>query len=62
MHLHVHDVFQPFARDKHSIYDVVHVRYFSTLVDRDSLHPLIQNLISLLSMLAASQDSRHENS
>lgn len=44
------DAFQPFAPEKHGAYDVVHVRYFSTLVKGHSLQPLVRNLVGLLSM------------
>ncbi|KAL8895747.1 MAG: hypothetical protein Q9207_008033 [Kuettlingeria erythrocarpa] len=48
--LRVQDAFQPFPPDKCGVYDVVHVRYFSTLVKEHSLQPLIRNLVGLLSM------------
>ncbi|KAI4172210.1 MAG: hypothetical protein LQ346_008642 [Caloplaca aetnensis] len=46
--LYVQDAFQPFAPEKHGAYDVVHVRYFSTLVKGHSLQPLVRNLVGLL--------------
>ncbi len=49
VHLHEQDVFAPFAAEYWGVYDVVHVRYLSTLVNNRSLGPLIRNLGTLLS-------------
>ena len=51
VHLYVQDVFAPFAEEFVGVYDVVHVRFFMTLVvDTEALGPLIRNLMTLLSM------------
>ena len=50
VHLYEQDVFQPFAAEFVGVYDVVHVRFFSTLVRPGNLRGLLENLSSLLSM------------
>ncbi len=50
MYLHVHDAFAPFPSDHIGAYDIVHVRFFVTLVSKDSVDGLVGNLMSLLSM------------
>lgn len=50
MHLYTHDVFEPFPAEFNQAFDVVHVRFFMTLVNNESLGPLIRTLMGLLSM------------
>lgn len=54
VHLYTHDVFEPFPAEFHQAYDVVHVRFFMTLVNNESLGPLIRTLMTLLSMCISS--------
>lgn len=48
VHLHTHDVFAPFPHEHLAKYDIVHMRYMSTLVTMNNLPVLLNNLMSLL--------------
>ena len=48
--LHVHDAFMPFPEHHIGKYDIVHVRFFVTLLkSEDEVQILVENLIALLS-------------
>ena len=49
LHFWIHDCFKPFAEDLLGKFDVVNVRFFVTIVTPQTLPPLIQNLMTLLS-------------
>lgn len=51
LHLHTHDVFTPFPDEHLGCYDVIHLRFFVTMLNWDNLSPFIENLRTLLSMM-----------
>ena len=48
IHLHVQDIFAPFPSDHVGQYDVVHMRFFVTLLDPSNVQGLLENLMTLL--------------
>ena len=48
--LYVHNAFAPFPQEYAGVYDVVHVRFFVTLINEENVAGFIQNLMVLLSM------------
>ena len=48
--LHEHDAFTPFAPELLGSFDVVHLRFFITLLNGENIRPLLDNLKTLLSM------------
>ncbi|KAI1799848.1 hypothetical protein F4811DRAFT_72409 [Daldinia bambusicola] len=46
--LHVHDAFKPFAPEYLGLFDVVNLRFFITLLNKENIRPLLSNLITLL--------------
>ena len=51
--LHVQDVFAPFPAEHLNAYDIVHIRYFFTLLNPENVEGLVRNLMTLLSMFNA---------
>lgn len=51
LHLHTHDAFTPFPEEHLGCYDVIHVRFFVTMLGWDNLPLFIENLRTLLSMM-----------
>ena len=49
VHLHVHDAFAPFPPDRIGMYDIVHLRFFFTLLDPENVQGMLENLMTLLS-------------
>ena len=47
--LTTHDAFKPFPQEYLGKYDVVHIRFFCTLVNNEDAQPLLENLVALLS-------------
>lgn len=45
-----HDAFEPFRPEHIGAYDIVHLRFFITLLNADNVHRLFANLLTLLSM------------
>ena len=56
VHLHVQDSFAPFPPDHIGTYDIVHIRFFFTLLNSTNVEKLIQNLLTLLSMYSLPQN------
>ena len=56
--LYTCDAFSSFPFEYHGLYDVVHVRFFMTLLTKESLGLLIGNLRTLLS--TSLSNKRHE--
>ena len=52
MNLHVHDALKPFPEEFRGIYDVVHVRFFVSVIEKGDLARFIGNLMGLLSELS----------
>ncbi|KAL2046662.1 hypothetical protein ABVK25_011634 [Lepraria finkii] len=46
--LYVHNAFAPFPQEYAGVYDVVHVRFFVTLINEENVAGFIQNLMALL--------------
>ncbi|KAI1465649.1 uncharacterized protein F4812DRAFT_466098 [Daldinia caldariorum] len=46
--LHEHDAFKPFAPEYLGSFDVVNLRFFITLLNKENIQPLLSNLITLL--------------
>lgn len=49
VHLITHDAFKPFPQEYLSKYDVVHIRFFCTLLNNEDVDPLLKDLVTLLS-------------
>ena len=50
VHLHEQNVFTPFPAEQLAKYDIVHLRFMSTLIDSHNLGQLILNVKALLSI------------
>ena len=50
VHLYTQDIFKPFPEASLGQYDIVHVRFMLTLVNNKDAEPLLENLVTLLSM------------
>lgn len=49
VHLFTHDTFNPFPSEYLGQYDIVHIRFFVTIVNNEDAEPLLNNLMTLLS-------------
>lgn len=49
VNLITHDAFKPFPQEYLGKYDIVHIRFFATIVNDEDAEPLLDNLIALLS-------------
>jgi len=48
LHLHTHDAFTPFPEEHLGCYDVIHIRFFVTMLCWDNLSSFIENIRTLL--------------